>query len=324
MSADFKERMLSVDGSLVKRAGLDFLQVNLGDRCNQQCSHCHVDAGPFGEKIMSKAVMDDVLGFLLRLNKRLTLDITGGCPELNPHLRYFIERSPAYAAKVIVRNNLTILLEPGMEGMGLFYKEHKVKLICSLPCYTRENVDKQRGRGIFDASIEALRGLNLLGYAKESDLELDLVYNPGGGFLPGEQSALEKDYKQALGEQYGVVFNRLLTITNAPIKRFREYLQSKGELESYTGLLKDSFNREVAGNVMCRSLLSVGWDGRVYDCDFNQALGLAIRDICGGPVKIGELDPGVLEGREIIFGSHCFCCTAGAGSSCQGILKRQR
>jgi radical SAM/Cys-rich protein len=323
MTPDFKNRLSLLDESFIKRSRLDILQVNLGNRCNQECIHCHVGASPSGENSMAKEIIDAVIRFLRGANEKITLDLTGGCPEFNPHFKYLIEKAGSCAKKIIVRNNLTVLLEPGMGDLPEFFRKNEVHLICSLPCYTRQNVDRQRGSGVFDKSMEALKLLNLSGYGKLDRLELDLVYNPGGAFLPGEQSALEKDYKKTLLEQFGVVFNRLLTITNAPIKRFRDYLEQKGELEKYMSRLVDNFNGGIAESLMCRNLVSVGWDGRLYDCDFNQALGMDIKDIYGNSLKICEADPRDLEGLEIIFDSHCYSCAAGAGSSCQGELRQR-
>jgi radical SAM/Cys-rich protein len=319
MNNDFKNVMTSVNEVFTKRTLLDILQLNLGNMCNQRCIHCHIDASPKGDKIMSVRIMDDIVRFLSK-RRGLILDITGGCPELNPNFRYLIEKSKPYVKKVMVRSNLTVLFEEGMESLPEFYKENKIRLICSMPCYTRDNVEKQRGPGAFDKSIEALRLLNNLGYGREEDLGLDLVYNPGGAFLPGEQAGLENDYKKILCDQYGVTFNRLLTITNAPINRFEQYLKANGNFDEYMRLLIDNFNRDIAGNIMCRNLLSVGWDGIIYDCDFNQALGLALRDDGDKIMEIGHLDPRDLKGKDIIFENHCYCCTAGAGSSCGGAL----
>lgn len=320
MKSGFKNTILSVDETFITRTTLETIQVNLGSMCNQRCVHCHINASPQSSNIMPGRIMDDIVRFLSR-KEGLTLDITGGCPELNPHFRYFVEKTKPYVKKIMVRSNLTILFEEGMEELPGFYKANRIKLICSMPCYTKENVDKQRGEGVFDKSIKALKFLNKLGFGKENDLQLDLVYNPGGAFLPAEQSSLEKDYKKMLYEQHGIGFHHLITITNAPINRFRQYLEANGNFDEYMKLLIDNFNRDVAGNVMCRNLLNVGWNGIVYDCDFNQALGLALRDEDGKIVEIGDLRPQDLAGKEIIFENHCFCCTAGAGSSCSGALK---
>ena len=323
MKYSFKDNVLLADRTALRRASLETLQVNLGNVCNQRCIHCHVNAGPEGDKVMPIRVIDDIIRFLFKA-KGLVLDITGGSPELNPNFRYFIESSRPYTKEIIVRNNLTVLFEQGMEALPAFYKRYRVKLICSMPCYTKENVDRQRGEGVFDKSIKALGLLNDVGYGKKNDLQMDLVYNPSGAFLPADQSILERDYKKVLLEKYGIVFNRLLTITNAPINRFEAYLKANGDAEMYMKLLIDGFNKDIVCNVMCRNLLSVGWDGAVYDCDFNQALGLTIRSRSGEAMKISDLDPEELEGKEIIFEDHCYCCTAGAGSSCKGSLKMSK
>ncbi|NQS99828.1 MAG: arsenosugar biosynthesis radical SAM protein ArsS, partial [Candidatus Omnitrophica bacterium] len=268
MENNFKNTLLLVEETCSRRIALETLQVNLGNMCNQRCVHCHVDASPKGNKLMSRKTMDDVISFLSK-GATLRLDITGGCPELNPNFKYLIAKAKPYAQKIMVRNNLSIFFEKGMEDLPEFYKQNKIKLICSMPCYTQENVDKQRGSGAFEKSIKGLKLLNSLGYAKADDLQLDLVYNPGGAFLPGEQQSLQRDYKKILLEQYGVVFNQLLTITNAPIKRFEQYLKANGNFDQYMKLLMDNFNKDTLAGVMCRNLLSVGWDGIVYDCDFN-------------------------------------------------------
>ena len=278
-----------------------------------------MNASPKGDKIMSRRIMDHIVNFLLK-KQNLVLDITGGCPELNPNFRYLIRKAKPFVKLIKVRNNLTVFFEDGMNDLPHFYKEHMVKLVCSMPCYTKDNVEKQRGRGVFDKSIKALKILNDTGYGKDKDLEIDLVYNPGGAFLPGDQSSLEIDYKKILGDNYGIVFNHLITITNAPIRRFEEYLRANGNFDAYMKLLIDNFNRNVVGSIMCRNMLSVGWDGIIYDCDFNQALGLALRDAEKKIMEIGTLNPDDLKNKEIIFENHCYCCTAGSGSSCVGSL----
>ena len=318
MAAEFRDAIRAVDDSLLRRTALEMLQVNLGNMCNQRCLYCHVDAGPTGEKIMPRRIMDDILSFLSR-SKELVLDTTGGCPELNPNFRYFVEKARRFTRAILVRSNLTVMLEAGMEWLPLFYKDNGVKLICSLPCYTKENVDRLRGEGVFDKSIRALRLLNELGYALASGLEIDLVYNPGGAFLPGRQADLEEAYRKNL-LKYGIIFNHLITITNAPISRFKNYLQASADFDAYMKLLMDSFNPDIAGSIMCRNLLSVGWDGILYDCDFNQALGLGMRDGSGRIMEIKNHSAGDMEGRQIIFENHCYCCTAGNGSSCSGAL----
>lgn len=321
MPTRFEEAVVSVDKTFAKRIAIEILQVNVGNVCNQRCVHCHVSASPEGDKVMSRKIMDDVVKFLTQ-KKGLVLDITGGCPELNPDLMYLIEEAAPFTKKITIRNNLTIFFEEGMKGLPQFYKKNKIKLICSLPCYTKGNVEKQRGDGVFDKSIEALKMLNDMGYGKHKDLEMDLVYNPGGAFLPGDQLLLEKDYRKMLGDDHGIVFDHLLTITNAPIKRFEEYLRTRGDFDAYMRLLIDNFNRDVAGNIMCRDLLSVGWDGALYDCDFNQALGLGLKDVFGKSMNVMDLNPKDFDGMNIIFKDHCFCCTAGSGSSCSGYLKK--
>ena len=320
MPNNFTTAVLAVDKKLARRKNLEILQVNLGNVCNQRCLHCHVNAGPGGDKIMSRRIIDDIIMFLSK-TKGLVLDITGGCPELNPNFRYIVETARPLVKTVMVRNNLTVLFEPGMEWLPGFYLDNKVKLVCSMPCYTAENVDKQRGEGVFDKSISALKLLNSLGYGREPGLEIDLVYNPGGACLPGAQNALEKDYHQQLS-RHGIVFNHLITITNAPINRFKTYLEANNTFDEYMKLLMDNFNREVVTDIMCRNLLSIGWDGVLYDCDFNQALGLSLRDKAGKIMEIRGLRLQDIEDKEIVFEDHCYSCTAGAGSSCKCALAK--
>jgi len=314
MVPEFKSALLEANPTYTRRVALEIVQVNLGNRCNQQCEHCHVGASPEGDKIMSLEVVKSIISFL-KLKKGLILDITGGCPEFNPNLKYLIKEAKPLTKMIMVRSNLTIFFEPGMESFPKLYRDNKVKIISSLPCYTKENVDKQRGDGVFEKSIKALKSLNELGYGREPGLELDLVYNPGGAFLPGAQSSLENDYKKILKDEYGVFFSHLLTIINAPIKRFENYLKANGSYDEYMKLLQDNFNKDIAGDIMCRNLLSIGWDGVLYDCDFNQALELSLKK------NIADVNPDELNGNDIIFQDHCYCCTAGAGSSCGGALK---
>jgi radical SAM/Cys-rich protein len=318
VAENFEQMVKQVEPGLLKLKELRTLQVNLGNRCNQSCAHCHVQAGPEGEKVMSRAVMARVLGFLQN-HKGLTVDMTGGCPELNPDFRFFVEEVHRLADRLMVRTNFTVFFEPELEWVPKWYSEHDVVLIGSLPCYTQDNVTNQRGSGVFDKSIKALQILNELGYGCDQGLELDLVYNPGGDFLPGPQEKLESDYKKELGEKYGISFDRLFTITNAPIGRFRQYLKSNGQLEQYQQLLFEGFNSAAAQNIMCRSLVSVDYRGIVYNCDFNQALGLPIVD-ADGVVSIEQLEQALRGDIEIATGDHCFCCTAGSGSSCTGSL----
>jgi radical SAM/Cys-rich protein len=293
MALYFSQRVKGVDKGFSLFHELRTLQVNLGNLCNQNCFHCHVDAHPREEKIMSREVMEEIIRFLSR-NQKLILDITGGCPELNPGFCFFVKRARGLTSKMMVRSNLTVIFEKGMEWLPAFYRENRLCLVCSLPCYSEGNVDRQRGSGTFQKSIEALRILNRLGYGSDKELELDLVYNPGGAFLPPLQEKLEKDYKERLKEDFGIVFHNLFTITNAPISRFRRYLEANGQLKKYQELLERSFNPETVENMMCRTILSVDWQGIVY---------------------LEEM-----KKREIIFDHHCYCCTAGSGSSCTGTL----
>lgn len=319
VTANFEEMVERVRSGLLRLGRLETLQANLGNMCNQRCEHCHCQAGRGGQKVMGREVMVRIVDFVHK-QRGLTIDITGGCPELNPDFRFFVESVCETALRVMIRTNLTVLFEPGMEWVGQWYREHKVVLIASLPCYTRRNVDKQRGSGVFEKSISALEMLNKLGYGYDGELELDLVYNPGGDFLPGPQEHLESDYKRELKDRYGVRFNNLFTITNAPIGRFRQYLEANGLLEQYQELLVDSFNPEVVENIMCRHLVSVDYRGLLYNCDFNQALGLPIINAGREAVSIEQLEDVLCGGVGIVTDRHCFCCTAGAGSSCTGSL----
>lgn len=318
---DFENTIANIDRQLLQFKELQTLQVNLGNRCNQSCVHCHVQAGPDGQKIMSHKVMKKIIGFL-RKHEGLVLDVTGGCPELNPEFKFFIDSICELASRVIVRTNLTIFFEPDMDWIAEWYSERRVTLVASLPCYEKEIVDKQRGEGVFEKSIAALKMLNELGYGCQEQLELNLVYNPEAEFLPDPQEQLEADYKRELDEKYGIRFNKLFCITNMPIGRFKQYLKAKGCLERYLQLLVDNFNPDAAENIMCRSLISVDYRGISYNCDFNQALGLAIKDTNGSTVTIEQLGDILSGDIEIITAEHCFCCTAGTGSSCTGSLVR--
>lgn len=319
MISDFKTELERINPSLLCLARLETLQVNMGNRCNQSCAHCHVEGGPNGKRIMSRGVMDTIIDFL-REHPGLTVDVTGGCPELNPNFKFFIDRACEAASNVLIRTNVTVFFEPGMGWVPKWYSEKKVTLMASLPCYTAENVDGQRGAGTFEKSIAGLKILNDLGYGVNGSLEVNLVYNPGGGFLPGQQDQLEIDYKRELLDNYGVRFNKLFTITNAPIGRFKRYLEANGRLDAYQRLLMENFNPDAAENIMCSTLISIGYDGVAYNCDFNQALGLPIVDSAGQVVSIERLQEAIEEGIQLITGDHCFCCTAGAGSSCTGSL----
>jgi radical SAM/Cys-rich protein len=308
------------DFPAVNRNRLETLQVNLGYTCNQSCVHCHVNAGPTRTEQMSRDTIETVLRYLAA-SGAVTLDITGGAPELNPHFRELVRRARALGARVIDRCNLTILEEPGQEDLAGFLARERVDVVASLPCYTEELVDRQRGKGVYATSIAALRRLNALGYGKpDSGLVLDLVYNPQGASLPPAQEMLERDYKRILGEKFGITFNRLYTLANMPIARFGSALISKGQFNQYMALLRDSYRQENLDAVMCRSLLSVDWQGWVYDCDFNQMLGLPLR-VAGRPrMKLAELIGRDLDGNPIAVRDHCYGCTAGQGSSCGGAL----
>lgn len=308
-----------IERNALKRGQLTTLQVNMGNLCNQSCAHCHIEASPQGKDIMPKEIVDDILSFLSR-HKIKTLDITGGAPELNPNFDYLVTQARSLVEDLIVRSNLTILFEKGKVYLPEFFKANRVHLVCSMPCYRKENVDRQRGAGVFEKSIKALKLLNAAGFSKIKDLQLDLVYNPLGAYLPASQDALEKDYRKVLNENYGIEFDRLLTITNVAIKRFKIYLESNNEYEKYSHVLETNFNPDTLKTLMCRTFLSVGYDGRLYDCDFNLALGYALRDLKANYLTIKTLNARELENNEIITGEHCLACTAGSGSSCQGAL----
>jgi radical SAM/Cys-rich protein len=303
------------------RAETTTLQINVGKLCNQACHHCHVDAGPKRTEIMPADVAHRVLGLLAASPSITTVDITGGAPELNPNFRWLVEESLRLGRHVIDRCNLTVLLEDGQQDLAEFLAAHRVEIIASLPCYTAENVDKQRGRGVFEKSIEGLRKLNGLGYGMPgSDLKLNLVYNPVGPSLPPPQAKLESDYKQHLRDEQGIEFHHLLTITNMPIHRFEEDLQRQGKHDAYMELLKNNFNSATLRGLMCRSLVSIGYDGKLYDCDFNQMLDMELEQP-GSAATVWDVETFTgWAGRRIATAGHCFGCTAGAGSSCTGAL----
>jgi radical SAM/Cys-rich protein len=304
----------------IRRKRLDTLQVNLGYRCNQSCVHCHVNAGPNRTEQMARETVLEVLAFLGASGVR-TLDVTGGAPELNPHFRELVAAARALGVRVMDRCNLTVLEQPGQEDLAHFLAAHEVDVIASLPCYLEDNVDRQRGKGVFDASIRGLRALNGLGYGRPgSGLVLDLVYNPQGAVLPPAQAALERDYRRHLGERYGVAFNRLYVLANMPIQRFGSTLISKGEFERYMTLLKDAYQPTNLDSVMCRTLVSVDWRGYVYDCDFNQMLDLPLAWRGRPRTHLRELTGRDLAGNAIVVRDHCYGCTAGQGSSCGGAL----
>ncbi len=315
----FIDKVLAVTKVPLTAQGVQVLQVNLGYRCNMACTHCHVSAGPARSESMSRETVEEVLRVLLD-NPIETLDITGGAPELNPHFRMLVARVKTAGKRVIVRSNLTVLLDKGHEYLPEFYRDHDVDLIASLPCYLEENVDAVRGSGAFDKSIKALHILNRMGFGNGTDgRSITLVYNPRGAFLSPSQSALEADYKRELKDRYNVTFNRLFAFTNMPVGRFRDSLIRNGNLEIYQEMLASAFNPATLDTVMCCSLVSVGWDGRLYDCDFNQALGLGVDGSVPG--HITNFDHELLSQRVISVDDHCFGCTAGQGSSCAGAMK---
>ncbi|MBI4115177.1 MAG: arsenosugar biosynthesis radical SAM protein ArsS [Candidatus Omnitrophica bacterium] len=318
----FEEKLGEVSARLRKQK-IEILQVNLGKLCNLACVHCHVEAGPTKTREnMNHETAEAVVYFMDRAQFK-TLDLTGGAPELNPNFRYLVSEAKKRGIHVIDRCNLTVLFVPGQEDLDTFLADHQVEIVASLPCYLKENVDKQRGKGVFDESIKALLKLNELGYGKEgSNLILSLVYNPVGPHLPPAQDQLEEDYKERLKEDWGIVFNRLYTITNMPITRYTKYLKAFNQYETYTQLLMNSFNPATLDGLMCQNTLSVSWDGRVYDCDFNQAQGMQMKN--GRLLTIFNLDPAQLEDFRIATGEHCFGCTAGCGSSCQGALESKK
>jgi radical SAM/Cys-rich protein len=303
----------------LRRGRLATLQVNLGYVCNQSCLHCHVNAGPKRTESMSGEMVDLVLEYLAA-SGATTLDLTGGAPELNPHFRRLAAAARARGARVIDRCNLTILFEPGQEDLAEFLAREGIDIVASLPCYTPELVDRQRGEGVYETSIRALRRLNALGYGREgSPLSIDLVYNPQGPSLPPPQAKLEADYKRILGEK-GVSFNRLLTLANMPIQRFGSTLVSKGQFNDYMALLRGAHREENLAGVMCRSLVSIDWQGHLYDCDFNQMLGLPIVAAGNRRPHLRDVMGRDLEGAPIVVRDHCYGCTAGQGSSCGGAL----
>lgn len=299
------------------RAELKELQINLGYLCNQACEHCHVGAGPKRTEMMTWDTMEKILAWAAQ-NGITQVDLTGGAPELIPNFRRFVDRMLVLGAAVTSRCNLTVLFEPGQEDLAEWYAERKIRLVCSLPCYTAKNVEAQRGKGVFGKSIAALKTLNSYGYASQSELVIDLVYNPVGANLPPAQIGLENEYKIRLKEDFGIEFNHLLTITNLPINRFEHFLKRTGQLESYQQLLVDNFNPVTVAPLMCRHLMSVDWQGYLYDCDFNQMLNLPMA--ASGRKQLWQITPAQLENAPIALGKHCFGCTAGAGSSCGGAL----
>ncbi|HEY3151096.1 MAG TPA: arsenosugar biosynthesis radical SAM (seleno)protein ArsS [Candidatus Binatia bacterium] len=311
---------LQIAGDDFKRRAVDVLQVNMGRYCNLACIHCHAESGPTRKEMMSRETVDAVVNFLASTSIP-TLDITGGAPELHSDFDYLVKSARELGRHVMDRCNLTVIFEPGKDHLPEFFKQQRVELVCSLPCYSAENVDKQRGKGTFDASIRALQRFNELGYGQlESGLILNLVYNPVGPHLPPPQQELEQDYKRILGEQFGIVFNYLFCLSNMPITRYATHLKLRGEYDRYVELLEANFNAVTLDQVMCRNLISVGWNGTIYDCDFNQMLDFPVIGRNGKPLNILGLSLDQVFDHPIIVGDHCYACTAGSGSSCGGSL----
>ena len=314
------ERLEATTFPRIARRRVDTLQVNLGYKCNQSCVHCHVNAGPTRTEMMDRATIDQVLAYL-STHKVGTLDLTGGAPELNVDFRYLVRQARALGVKVIDRCNLTILSEPGQDDLAQFLAANQVEVVASLPCYTEELVDRQRGKGVYERSIAGIRALNALGYAVPgSGLMLNLVYNPQGPNLPPAQEALEADYKRILGETFGIRFNQLFTLANMPIQRFGSMLISKGKFNEYMELLRSAHREQNLEDVMCRSLVSVDYQGYLYDCDFNQMLGLPLKVAGRTRSHLRDALATDLDGNSIVVREHCYGCTAGQGSSCGGAL----
>jgi radical SAM/Cys-rich protein len=315
---DTRPLLIASDFPPIERGALDTLQVNLGYICNLSCAHCHVNAGPQRAETMALETVQQVID-LLRRGGIGTLDLTGGAPELNQHFRFLVRTARELGVRVIDRCNLTILFEEGQEGLAQFLAEQQVEVVASLPCYLEENVNEQRGKGVYDESIRAIRLLNELGYGIRDELKLNLVYNPVGAILPPPQEILEADYRRELGQRFGIAFNHLFTITNMPISRFGSVLLAQGEYQHYMQLLRDNFSKDNLAGVMCRNLLSVDWRGYLYDCDFNQMLGLPLKT---GQRHLRDMAQGHgMEGQAVVTGEHCYGCTAGQGSSCGGALE---
>lgn len=313
---NFEKRTREVLSSPLRADGLSTLQVNLGKLCNLECKHCHVEAGPNRKEVMTRETIDQVIEALDH-ESFTSIDITGGAPEMNKDLTYLIDAAHGLGKDIIVRTNLVTLYFDEYKDLATKYRDVKATVVASLPCYTEDNVEAQRGDGVFEKSIASLKYLNSLGYGIDPELELNLVYNPGGAFLPGPQAGLEADYKERLGEDHGLVFNNLFTITNLPIGRFDQELVENKEKDSYMALLEENFNPSTLANLMCTKQISVSWDGYIYDCDFNQMIDLRSQPM----THIKDFDFDRLINREVSLGDHCYGCTAGAGSSCGGALE---
>ena len=314
---DFEKQIGGVTGDGLRSLNIEIFQLNLGFKCNQQCHHCHLEAAPHRKEMMDWTTMERVLKAAKEIRVHL-VDLTGGAPELNPHFRRFLIALREQTYSVQVRTNLTVLQEMWLEDLPEFFRDHQVHLVASMPCYLEENVCAQRGKGVYEKSIAAIQRLNVLGYGRQPDLPLNLVYNPGGPFLPPSQAALEEDYRRELDRRFGISFTRLLTITNMPLGRFRKDLLRRHQEQDYLRLLRESFNSQTVPGLMCRHQISVGWDGTLYDCDFNLALGLPVNH--GAPDHIRSFKVPDLRFRRIVTGEHCFACAAGSGSSCAGAL----
>jgi radical SAM/Cys-rich protein len=309
---DFEQKVLSVQSGPLRAKGIKILQLNLGYRCNMVCKHCHVDAGPRRTEIMDKEIIEKALHIAKEYSIG-TIDLTGGAPELNPDFTYLIQKAKKFNIHITVRSNLTIFYEKGFEYLPEFYSEHDIEVIASLPHYTQESVDRVRGEQTFRKSIEALKKLNSLGYGNDNDKkQLHLVYNPMGAFLPSSQSELEEQYKREL-QSFGVVFNKLYTFANMPIGRFKDFLKRSNNYDTYMDKVRKAFNPDTLDGVMCRYLISVGWDGILYDCDFNQILGMPLG--VDFPDHINNFDYDIISGRRIVTDNHCFACSAGQGST---------
>jgi len=315
--SSFAEKLGEAGFDSLKPQSIDVFQINVGKMCNQVCKHCHVDAGPDRKEIMTRETMEQIL-VALASSQATTVDLTGGAPEMNLEFRWFVERLSAMGKQIIVRCNLTIILaNPKYHDLPEFFAKHKINVVSSLPSFTARRTDAQRGEGVFEKSIRALQMLNAVGYGKAgSDLKLDLVYNPSGAYLPDDQMVLEQEFKHKLKSEYDIVFNQLFAITNLPVSRFLDYLLNSKNYEDYMNELANAYNPIAAAGVMCRNMISIGWDGYLYDCDFNQMLELKFEN--GVPNHISEFDFEKILNREIIINQHCFGCTAGAGSSCGG------
>ena len=314
---EFDKQVIDATGHDLHCADVSTIQVNIGLKCNLQCVHCHVASSPYRQEMMGWETMEHIIDAAKRANCKL-VDITGGAPEMNPDFCRFIDAIDGMGIPVMVRTNLTILLEPEYRHMPAFFRDRKVQLVASLPCYLEENVDQQRGEGVFNESIEAIKILNAVGYGSNPELPLSLVYNPVGPHLPPNQAKLEQAYRQQLADRFAIVFTKLITITNMPIGRFISVLKKEKRYHEYMELLKNAFNPDTIEGLMCRHQINVDWDGNIYDCDFNLALKLIVDH--GAPTHIRDFDPIVNEKRRIVTGNHCFGCTAGAGSSCGGAL----